>query len=239
MTTKFEVVDKIKLVDAFDPKNILAIVLDPKLAKQIASLLNAAEEIKEEPKRKGRVPMSEEDKALRKELISLRAKCARYLEILRDHDLEPRPGRRRTDAEGNAKPLKLKREFKSKMCPGYEREAHLFTPTAGNQVLCPECRRKQMDHQRRACGNSHTKGPVLTTTMRGGSGPNAERIPTIDEVVAMMPGPEKSKWIMRMSPAEQKQYTLLKNKKDAERMRAMRHSGFTLDDPLMGVEKKD
>lgn len=147
MTTKFEVADKIKLVDAFDPKNILAIVLDPKLAKKIASLLNAAEESGDTPKRKGRVPMTDKMKAMKKELLSLRGKVLRYKEILDEHDLSPRPGRRRTNQDGEK--IKLsprKKEFKSKMCPGFERDSHLFTPTAGNQLLCPECRRKQMEH---------------------------------------------------------------------------------------------
>lgn len=80
---------------------------------------------------------------------------------------------------------------------------------------------------------------MIQTTRLGGSGVGSVHVPTVEEVVDMMPGPEKSKWIMRMSPAEQKQYQVLKNKKEAERMRAMRHSGFTLDDPIMGVEKKD
>lgn len=237
---KYEILDKIKLVDPFEPKVILGVIFDHKLAKQVRDLLLAAEELKkepQEPKRKGRVPMSDELREAKKTIRNLELKLARYTEILEAHDLMPRPGRRRTDKDGNTIKLpRRKQEFKSKMCPGFEREAHLFTPTAGNQVLCPDCRRAQMDHQRRACGNSHSKGPVLQTTTRG-MGFGAERIPSIDEIVDMMPGAEKCKWIMRMSPAEQKQYQLLKNKRDAERMRAMRHKGFTIDDPLMGVEK--
>lgn len=237
---KYEILDKIKLVDPFEPKVILGIIFDHKLAKRVRDLLSAEELKKEhqEPKRKGHVSMSDELREAKKTIRNLELKLARYTEILEEHDLMPRPGRRRTDKDGNTIKLpRRKKEFKSKMCPGFKRDAHLFTPTAGNQVLCPECRRKQMDYQRRACGKSHAKAPIIQTVTRG-TGPGAEHVPSIDEVVDMMPGPEKSKWIMRMSPAEQRQYQLLKNKRDAERMRAMRHKCFTVDDPIMGVERR-
>lgn len=124
------------------------------------------------------------------------------------------------------------------MCPGFGSiKPHLFIPRCGKQTMCKTCRQAMLDAKK----GSWTKKPNLTTTFRGQSpvaSENFERIPSISEVLDMLPGPERTKWESRWSPAERQQATIEKTRRERERMRAMKRRGFSPDDPIMGMNAK-
>lgn len=287
---QYEVEDGHLVVDAFNPKKVLAVCFDKATAKKIRDLLNKTPE------------KTRKKDTSKQELINLRAKMARWQKILEENDLMPKPGRRhrstsvdpkqllsqldsltademkatikkmfsshdrspfgiapdtsiKVSSEGNVsqkesttqgtaviekvKKPRAKMKFKEKTCPGYKREPHQFTPTAGNQTHCPECRRHLLADK--MCNQQPAPKTNIVTITRGstgGFGSNVQRIPTVEEVLAMENIEERRKWEARWSPAEQQYAMRIKTKIERERWKQMRNKPFATDHPIMGCGLK-
>ena len=110
-------------------------------------------------------------------------------------------------------PARKKRTFKQKKC-AVESCGKMFTPKSGSQTVCDECR---------AAGRKPT-GLVKRVE---GQLPGTGRRPSVEEVMDMPPD-ERKKWAELWSPAE-------RNKAKMIEMRRIRNKGFSIDDPIMGV----
>lgn len=248
MTEKFELVDKIKLVDAFEPNKILAVILDNKFGKKLLKVLRSLasaeqpEETASEDVPDKKAAKLEELRSKYKELkykhLLLELKFNRYKAILEANDLMPHAGRRLVGKDG--KPIarardKTPSEPKQKMCPGYKTDAHPFIPKSPNQKYCPSCKLKiQIDRE----NGSYKKEDTVATRIECRGGTQSSHIPTIEEVLEMTDIAEKQKWMARWSPAERKQAAIVKSRMDYARMRKLRNKGFSVDDPIMGANAK-
>ena len=225
MVGKYELVDKFKIVDPFKPEVTLAVVLDPSLAKEFLKAINTQH--KED----------KTDKSLRESLrvaklsISKKdAKIARLEALLAEAGIQTRSTSSKPKKDPN-EPRK-KPSFKPKKCAKCDT---MFIPKSGRSYLCDSCNLAHKQEVARRPRGSKTP-PVLRTELRGsGCGSGRVSIPTVDQVMAMTDIEEKTKWQSRWSPAEWAEAKKIENKMMMDKMRKMRNRGFSLDDPIMGV----
>lgn len=222
---RYELIDKFKIVDPFKPEVTLAVVLDASLAKDFLKAINT--QSKED----------KTDKSLRESLrvaklsISKKdAKIARLEALLAEAGIQSRSATRpkKDPDEPRKKPT-----FKPKKCAKCDQ---MFTPKAGNSYLCDSCNEA---HKREVA--SRPRGakpqPILRTEIRGsGCGYGRVSIPTVDQVMAMTDVNERAKWQARWSQAEWAESKRIQNKMMMKKMRKMRNKGFSLDDPIMGID---
>lgn len=222
---KYEVIDKFKIVDAFKPETILACVLEKDFTKTLLNALNRMTDLEKE-----NAQLRSDLRIARIRLTKTEQKLGRFAEILQDND---------SDAGDDGTPEKPKekgkRVFKDKQCPGFgSTEPHMFTPTAGVQKMCPVCRAAYLASLHG--GKPGRKKPELKTEHRGQYGvAGGNRQLTIDQVLDLPVAEQEVYWKKRWSPAEIQQARIIKNKREVEKMRAMRNKGFSLNDPIMGV----
>ena len=200
------------VIDQFHPDIIKCVCFNSKDAAAVCKYFNKQHESK---RSEGNV---------KNELRTVKAKLAKYTEILRAHDLLPRPGRKagvKSDAPKAPKPKK------TRICPGYGGvDPHEFTPTGGRQILCPACKlRRDTDRKNR----NKKAGPQLVTSFR-------KHEPTPQEVLDMTDPDARQAAFMRLSHAQQLEFQKLKTAREREEWRKRRNKSFTLDDPIMGVE---
>ena len=225
MVGKYELIDKFKIVDPFKPEVTLAVVLDTSLAKDFLKAINAQH--KED----------KDDKSLRESLrvaklsISKKdAKIARLEALLAEAGIQSRST---TRPKKDPNEPRKKPSYKPKKCAQCDT---MFVPRSGRSYLCDSCNEA---HKREVA--SRPRGskpqPILRTEIRGSSGTDGcrVRIPTVDQVMAMTDIEEKTKWQSRWSPAEWAEAKRIENKMMMEKMRKMRNKGFSLDDPIMGI----
>jgi len=225
MMNRYELIDKFKIVDPFKPEVTLAVVLDPSLAKEFLKAINTQH--KED----------KDDKSLRESLrvaklsISKKdAKIARLEALLAEAGIQS--GSTTRPKKDPNEPRK-KPSYKPKKCAKCDT---MFIPRSGRSYLCDSCNEA---HKREVA--SRPRGaktpPVLRTEIRGSGGGGGVRvaIPTVDQVMAMTDVNERAKWQARWSPAEWAESKKIQNKMMMEKMRKMRNKGFSLDDPIMGI----
>ena len=234
MTTRYELVDKFKIIDAFEPSKVLAVVLDKDFAKQLVDVLNTEHESSKKISE-----LRNEVRGLKIANTKLTSKLDKFREILTSNPEAAADVDIKTTSDGDIKLPRKKSEFKPRQCPGFgsSHPPHEFMPTAGNQKMCPECKAAMLAASK-AEKKKVKESKGLVTEVRGTSfyaGPNAVRQPTVEEVVNMLPGPEKEKWQSKWSEAERKEAQIIKNRQLMEKMKKMKHKGFSPDDPIMGV----
>lgn len=231
MTERFEIIDKIKVVDAFDPTKLLAIIVEPDFGKKLLKILNAEQTAATDLSK-----LQEELKLEKAKSALLEMKLSRIAAIMSAEDIN-------AIEVGPAKSEKKRTlTFKEKRCIGYGSQGpHMFTPTAGNQNMCPKCREAMLRERGTRDGRKHMERMGLKTEYRGTIPPGAKldstavRQPTIEEVLDMKDVEERAKWEAKWSEAERKQAQIIKNKREMERIKAIRNRGmFSIDDPIMG-----
>lgn len=224
MVGKYELIDKFKIVDPFKPEVTLAVVLDASLAKDFLKAINTqhkedkADKSLRESLRVAKLSISRKD-----------AKIARLEALLAKAGIQSvsttRP--KKDPNEPRKKP-----SYKPKKCANCDQ---MFTPRSGRSYLCDSC---NLAHKQEVA--SRPRGakapPILRTEIRGsGCGNGRISIPTVDQVMAMTDVNERAKWQARWSPAEWAESKKIQNKMMMDKMRKMRNKGFSLDDPIMGI----
>ena len=224
MMNRYELIDKFKIVDPFKPEVTLAVVLDTSLAKQFLKALN-----RQDSDDKHDANLREQLRLAKILLTRKDAKIAKLEALLAEAGIQPvsttRP--KKDPNEPRKKPT-----FKPKKC---EKCDTMFIPRSGRSYLCDSCNEA---HKREVA--SRPRGakapPILRTEIRGsGCGNGRISIPTVDQVMAMTDVNERAKWQARWSPAEWAESKKIQNKMMMEKMRKMRNKGFSLDDPIMGI----
>lgn len=221
MTTEhYELVDKYKIVDAFEPSKVLLVVLDKDMGKKFCDMLNQKLELEKEVSN------------LREERRELKAKLAR-LETWKEgkqEQLAAIPRKQRDPSAPRRKPV-----YKEKKCVDC---GHSFIPRSGRSVRCDSCQ-MQLNAQRSKdpLGRTPVKMHTEIRGTRTTPSSTAVRVPSVEEVLAMPVGPERQKWESRWSPAEVAYATKIKWKIEREQWKKMRNRGFSLDDPIMGTGK--
>lgn len=156
------------------------------------------------------------------------------------------------------------RNYNQKECPGCgTRPPHMFTPKSGRQVMCDECKRA-LKELKKTTGVKVKGSDTIRTTWRGQrpfpgiieseapkdgvitdkdlvipkSKPVVEEPPkklSVEEVLRLPDGPEKKQLESQFTIAEKMQAAKVRYKIQREQMRAMRNKGFSLDNPIVGV----
>ena len=222
MTERYELIDKFKIVDAFEPDKVLLIALNKDDAKKFCDMLNRANELEKEVR-----SLKEERRILKVKLSKADVWKEKCQESLATRVVE-------TEKFDSKSPRK-KPTYKDKTCIDC---GTVFTPRSGSSKRCESCQAAE-NAKRTFNLRGYKKQPTLKVEMRGNSfysdSPGVVRVPTVDEVIRMPPGPERLKWESRWSEAERQYAQREKNRIEMDKMRAIRNKGFTLDDPIMGV----
>lgn len=220
---RYELIDKFKIVDPFKPEVTLAVILDTSLAKPFLKALN-----RQTSDDKHDANLREQLRLAKISLTRKDAKIAKLEALLAEAGIESgKPAKKDPDAP------RKKPTFKPKKC---EKCNTMFIPRSGRSYLCDSCNEA---HKREVA--SRPRGaktpPILKTEIRGSGGTEGCRvhIPTVDQVMAMTDVNERAKWQARWSPAEWAESKRIQNKMMMEKMRKMRNKGFSLDDPIMGI----
>ena len=158
----------------------------------------------------------------------------------------------------------VRKNYKPKECPGCgTRPPHMFTPKSGRQVICDECKRALADIKKRT--GTKLKGKDTVRISWRGQGPYVgvpkseapkegvitdkdlvipknksvvEEPPkklSVEEVLRLPDGPEKKQLESQFTVAEKMEAAKVRYKIQREQMRAMRNKGFSLDNPIVGV----
>lgn len=229
----------------------VAVVIDKSYSKMILDSINDGKDALLKIAK-----LKQDKQELRSKILALEAKLARWAKYFEKTGIEaPHPGGKRVKTMPvpivNLTATSLPdvqtvkhRNYKQKECPGCDtRPPHMFTPKSGRQVMCDECKRALAELKRTTdakikTSDAHPKEGVVTNKDLIGqkTEPSEQhKKPTVEEVLRMQDGPEKKQLEAQFTIAEKMEAAKLRYKIEREQWKKMRSRGFSLDNPIVGV----